>query len=190
MKLSILICSCENRKPLLQRMLRHLRHQDGDMEILTCLNTDVMQRGVDRNSLIDNAAGEYCCFVDDDDVVSDDYVFKILRATEKKPDVCAITGVVTSLIDNQTHKFNLSSRHEELFALPSTDLEDDTYKRFLSHLNPIRTEIAREVRFPDEPLLHEDNGYSERLKEYKDDWNEVEIEGVLYYYFNKAKIRK
>ena len=192
MKLSILICSHKKRKPLLRRMLKHLNEQTyrnpEDVEILVCENDDPFVRGTSRNSLIDRASGDYCCFVDDDDIVSDDYVSKILNTIETGPEICSITGLVISMLNHESHKFMLSTRHTKPFSLPSNDIEDDTYKRFASHLNPIKTEIIRQVRFSSEKICHEDNTYSQRLKDFKQDWNEEEIDGVLYYYFNRVKI--
>ena len=163
-KLSILIYTHVTGWPLYERMAAHLKEgffSSNDIEILVIKNNDNGNRKNvgDRDELIDRAAGDYCCFVDDDDVVSDDYVWKILQAISAEPDICSISGLVTSLVNNEQHAFELSTKYERLFSLPSNEIEDDTYKRFASHLNPIRTAIAREVRFP-EDVFHEDNGYS------------------------------
>lgn len=40
-----------------------------------------------RNVGIDNANGEYIAMIDSDDMVSDDYIEKILEAIKKKPDI-------------------------------------------------------------------------------------------------------
>ena len=187
-ELSILICTHPNRASVLSRMLWHLKQQlvDG-VEVIVEFNIDPNIRGVSRNNLIDKAAGKYCVFVDDDDVVSDDYIERILTAIQSGPDICSITGAVTSLMDNKRRYFVLSQKHEELFSLPSDNHEDDTYYRYSSHLCPIRTEIARKVRFP-ESMYHEDNGYSDRLKKYEGELKEVAIETVIYYYFSRIRI--
>lgn len=173
-------------------MTKHLYEQTHGLtdivEILVQKDINPNFRCKDRNVLIDRAKGDYCCFVDDDDIVSYDYIPKIINAIQSGPDICAITGVVTSLVDHKTEKFNLSVRHPVFFSIPSDDFQDGIYKRFASHLNPIKTEIIKAVRFPDEKILHEDNIYSQRLKDFRDDWNEVEIDGVIYYYFNRVKI--
>jgi glycosyltransferase involved in cell wall biosynthesis len=191
--LSILICSHTARRPLMDRMVHHLEHQrifviDG-VEILTATNDDYMERGKTRNQLLDAARGEYCCFVDDDDVVSDDYIEKILAALENKPDICGITGQVIQLrYPVTTRLFHLSVAHPEVFSLPikGPEREELGISRFASHLCPIRTEIARQVRFPKD-VKHEDNGYSGRLQE-AGLLRETIIEGVIYYYFYRANL--
>jgi glycosyltransferase involved in cell wall biosynthesis len=191
MKLSILICSHVSRGPLLDRMLGILRTQKtDDVEIQARLNNDVMKRGSDRNALLDDAQGEYSVFVDDDDMLKDEYVALILKALESGPDIVGITGIVTSLMDaTQKRKFVLSLKYEPLFSLPSNDYRDNTYFRYASHLCPIKTELARKIRFP-EDMYHEDNGYSDRMKEYAKthELTEVMIDVPIYYYFSRIRI--
>ena len=82
----------------MNRMVHHLEHQAAEgVEIRTAMNDDYLQRGKTRNDLLDAARGEYCCFVDDDDVVSDDYTAKILTALTSAPDICGITGQVIQM---------------------------------------------------------------------------------------------
>ena len=184
-ELSILICSHPNRASLLSRMLWHLKQQlvDG-VEVIVELNADTNTRGASRNKLLDKATGKYCVFVDDDDVVSDDYVSHILTAIQSGPDICSIAGIVTSLWDNKRRGFILSKKYEAIFSLPSSVHDNDMYYRYTSHLCPVRTEIARKVRFPDN-MINEDNGYSDRLKKYEGELKEVVIEPVIYYYFSR-----
>jgi len=166
-------------------MLWHLKQQlvDG-VEVIVELNADTNTRGASRNKLLDKATGKYCVFDDDDDVVSDDYVNRILTAIKSNPDICAITGAVTSLIDNKRRLFILSQKYKPIFSLSSADHKDDIYYRYSSHLCPIRTEIARKVRFPDN-MINEDNGYSDRLKKYEGELKEIAIESVIYYYYSR-----
>lgn len=191
MKLSILIVSHVNRGPLLGRLLDHIHSQKynpKDVEILVRQNDDVLYRGQDRNKLIDMAKGDYCVFVDDDDVVANDYIDRVLETIKEEPDICGITGEVISLISNEKRQFVLSTKYAELFSLPHKDKE---YHRYASHLCPIRTNIIRRVRFP-EDIKNEDNDYSIRLKEFVgtrgDSWKETEIPGVLYHYFSRIKL--
>jgi glycosyltransferase involved in cell wall biosynthesis len=71
--------------------------------------------GEKRQSLVDIANGEYIAFCDDDDDVSDNYVFELLQAIETKADVItfnqkAIYNVLKSevhfFIKNQDGQFN------------------------------------------------------------------------------------
>ena len=186
--LSILICTHPNRTSLLSRMLWHLKQQlvDG-VEVIVELNIDRNTRAASRNKLLDKANGKYCVFVDDDDVVSDDYVSLILTAIKSNPDICSIIGIVTSLIDNKRRRFVLSQKYDPIFSLSSSDHDNDIYYRYSSHLCPIRTEIARKVRFPDN-MINEDNGYSDRLKNYEGELKEIAIESVIYYYYSRIQL--
>jgi glycosyltransferase involved in cell wall biosynthesis len=190
MRLSILICSHTARRPLMNRMVHHLEHQAAEgVEIRTAMNDDYLQRGKTRNDLLDAARGEYCCFVDDDDVVSDDYVAKILTALREDPDICGITGQVIQLRNPViTRLFKLSTRYDQPFSLPvrPEHRDDPVLCAYASHLCPIRTEIARQVRFP-EDVNHEDNGYSGRLKDLGP-LRETVIDGIIYYYFYRANL--
>jgi glycosyltransferase involved in cell wall biosynthesis len=183
--LSVLICSHPNRMPLLQRMLFQLKRQlTKETEIIVDLCTDPMVRGSVRNSLIDKANGKYCAFVDDDDIVSDYYIKRIVHALKNNPDICSITGCVTSLWNNERRTFVLSTQYKPIFSLPDANHENGLYNRYSSHLCPVKTEIIRTVRFP-EDMRNEDNGYSDRLKKYEGELKEVAIEGTIYYYFSR-----
>lgn len=191
-KLSILICSHFNRRELLKRMVACLESQKtDDVEILTIQNNDAMMRGANRNTLLDRAGGDYCVFVDDDDVVSDDYVSTILAALKSGPDICSMTGIVISLMDNMRRRFVLDLQYDTLFSLPSNQHKNNTYYRFSSHLCPIRTALARKIKFPLD-MYHEDNGYSDRLKMFTsaNKLKESYIDKPIYYYFSRILIER
>ena len=99
---SILICTLENRKHFLERLLDVLLPQIGDYvkggtgnysvytgKAQICILSDnkVMSVGEKRNKLIEASEGEYVSFIDDDDIVSGEYVEAILRKLRNKPDV-------------------------------------------------------------------------------------------------------
>ena len=197
MLLSILICSHKSRKQLCYQMMESLSRQilNGGYlmkaEILFEINTAVMSRGFDRNKLLERATGEYCCFVDDDDVVSLKYVDNIIAAIKahKDCDVFGIKGIVTSLATNEVKRFELSIHNEQIFSLPSDEHENDCFRRYINHLNPIKTEIAKKIRFPLE-MLNEDNGYTNRLISFEstNPLKEIMIPETLYYYYNRCRI--
>ena len=80
MKLSILICTLKGRDEYLNRVLQVLEPQKtDDVEILIESDERQMTIGQKRNKLLDRAIGDYICYVDDDDLVSVDYIEKILN---------------------------------------------------------------------------------------------------------------
>lgn len=102
MKLSILICSLYERKIRLEHLLEILLPQIGEfsfqpgdvshytgekVEILICTDNKELKVGAKRNKLVESAKGDYVSFIDDDDIVSGEYVHSILNATKFSPDV-------------------------------------------------------------------------------------------------------
>lgn len=64
-----------------------------------------------RNVGLDNAKGEYISFIDSDDLVSDDYVKKILDKTKEEWDYCYMSWTSnngTYIIENKPPKWNTS----------------------------------------------------------------------------------
>jgi len=190
-KFSILICSHPARKVLLKRMLAHLESLNrygNTVEVIAMQHDGVFTKGCTRNQLLDASKGEYVAFVDDDDVVDDQYIESILPALECKPDVCTLVGCVTSLCTHVQRNFVLSSKYRVPFSLPADPSTDDRYYAFLSHLNPIRRDIACSVRFPETMIHHEDNAYTERLMALNHQWNEKYIDAVLYHYMFRINL--
>ena len=189
-KLSILICSLYGRHESLDTLLHILDDQkDNQIEILIEKDNGVMTIGAKRNILLERAQGEYMCFVDDDDVVSDNYISKILEAIETKPDCCGIEGLIfmRPRIRNRDRyspkrwlqgqrvqrKFIHSIRYKTWFE------EHHIYYRCPNHLNPVKRELALQVMFPS-LNNEEDRDYSIRLLPLLK--TEVYIKGIIYNY--------
>lgn len=172
-KFSILICSLASRADKLQRLMNALQPQINEsVELLIKTDNGEMPIGKKRNLLLEEATGDYIAFVDDDDLVSDDYVKKILEATESKPDCCGIQGIIT--FQGQNPKMFIHSlRYKEWFE------QNNIYYRCPNHLNPVKREIALQVRFP-ETNFGEDKDYSVRLLPFLKE--EYFISGVVYHY--------
>jgi len=155
-RLSILICSLGVRRNSLERLERILARQPQEnIEILVEKDDGETCVGKKRNLLLDRAHGDYVVYVDDDDLVADDYVSSIIAATENNPDAVAIEG---RLIDGGggirrfLHSMTFGSWYER----------DEVYYRTPNHLNPIRRQIALEARFP-EITYGEDHAYSQKV---------------------------
>ncbi len=97
MRLSILIPTVPSRKAKLAKLLDKLEKQVTDEVQIICLyDNKRWSLGAKRNKLIHLADSKYICFVDDDDDVTDDYVDKILLATEQDPDLITFNVRYTS----------------------------------------------------------------------------------------------
>ncbi len=161
-KLSVLICTITSRKDLLKRLLNCLHKQiEFGVEILIEEDDGKIPIGAKRNTLIRRARGEYCCFIDDDDLVSENYISEILKAIKNKPDCCSLKGIMTSNGENPV-EFYHSIEFCEWF-----DKEDEkgvkTYFRCPNHLNVIKTSICNKVMFNPKMNIGEDRDFSERV---------------------------
>jgi len=172
-KLSILICSLASRADKLQRLMNVLQPQINDsVELLVKTDNGEMPIGKKRNLLLEEASGAYIAFVDDDDLVSEDYVKKILEALESNPDCCGIQGIIT-FQGQGPRMFIHSLKYKEWFE------QNNIYYRCPNHLNPVKREIALQVKFP-ETNFGEDKDYSTRLFPLLKE--ERFISGVVYHY--------
>ena len=90
MKVSILICSVNDRFLNLYKLTNKLDEQIGDRKNLVEYrylgDGRSVTIGEKREDLKKLAKGDYIFFIDDDDDISDDYVDQCLRAAEKNPD--------------------------------------------------------------------------------------------------------
>lgn len=173
-KLSILICTTPIRARLLNRLLDRLTPQlTTDAEIVIESDDGTMPIGHKRNILLDRSIHDYVCFVDDDDLVSDDYVSKIVTAIQSNPDCCSLLGVFT------TNGINpIEFHHSIKYTAWSNDRIP--YERNPNHLNAIRRELAIATKFNDSMSVGEDHDFSKRIQPLLK--TESEIDGVLYHY--------
>lgn len=177
-RLSILVCTTDERKHFLDRLMNCLNSQSNDyVEVLIETDNGSMKIGKKRNILLDRAVGDYVCFVDDDDLVSDDYCMKILSATESNPDCCSLEGLYTVNGENPT-----LFRHSLKYTKWETASENGktVYYRCPNHLNAIKRSIALQVRFDDNKSNGEDKDFSDRVRPLLQ--TESIINGVIYHY--------
>jgi glycosyltransferase involved in cell wall biosynthesis len=129
-----------------------LLNAENIIEIITETDNGENSVGKKRNNVIDKAKGEYVCFIDDDDMITDIYVPKTLKALETKPDVVELVGFLPKYDLPFIHNLNCGGHFKK----------DGIQFRTPNHLNTIKTEIAKQVRYPE--ISHgEDQDYSHRL---------------------------
>jgi glycosyltransferase involved in cell wall biosynthesis len=173
-RLSILVCSTEERKGCFQNLARVLKAQSNSyVELLANIDNGLKTIGAKRNELLESAKGDYVCFVDDDDMLSPFYTSKILEAIKTNPDCCGLEGIITFSC-KYPKKFIHSLRYDHWFE------KEDIYYRCPNHLNTIKREIALDTKFPDKSW-QEDLDFSTRLKGKLK--TEVYIDEPIYYYY-------
>lgn len=179
MKLSILVLTIPSRKRKLTHLESILRPQlpaDGSVELIIKENAAIADGGPtigeNRNAAVEDAIGDYVCFVDDDDVVAPDYVEHILRAIETAPDVVGLKGHYICG-NNKPELFIHSIQYKEWRTV------NQVHERMPNHLNPVKRELALQVKYP--PMNHgEDHDYSQRLLPLLT--TEVLVEPIMYFY--------
>jgi glycosyltransferase involved in cell wall biosynthesis len=184
-KLSILILTLQKRKDYLDRLLKVLQPQiTDDVELLIESDNGELSIGKKRNLLLEKSTGEYICFIDDDDLVSFDYVSKILEAIKKSPDVVGMH--LLHFNDAYLAGFTYHSlKYSSWFENRDSSLGFMRYYRNPNHLNPVKREYAMRVMFP-EISMGEDRVYSQNiLKHLKTE--EYICEPIYYYLFRRIK---
>jgi hypothetical protein len=178
---SICILTVPERENKLQKLLKKLtettpysfKHR---IEII--VNSDNKQKtvGQKRNECVLKAKGKYISFIDDDDMVSDAYIPKICRKLNSNLyDGIGFWGLYY-VNDNPTMWFNHANINGGHF-------KDNLgrQRRPLNHLNPIKTEISKQILYP-EKNYGEDSDYCDKLLNSGLIKNEYNFEEVMYHY--------
>jgi len=175
-KLSILICTIPERFTKFHQLidrLERLTTNEYEVEILhDSAPKGTKTIGGKRNDLLNKAVGEYVCFIDDDDDISDNYVSEILKAIESKPDCIGFK----IMCDMEGEKEIAASSIKYAW---SENVDGFRYVRSIYHKTPVKREIALKCMFPDKSF-GEDYEYSMRLRKHLK--NEVFIDEFLYFY--------
>lgn len=124
--------------------------------------------GDKRQILLESATADYISFVDDDDMVPQNYVSRIMTALKEHPDYVGFP--VSYFVDGVFQRnYEHSLRHQP-----------GEFVRDLSHLNPMRREFALQGRFSGG--FGEDGRWVGMVRESGMVKKEVWIPEVMYYY--------
>jgi glycosyltransferase involved in cell wall biosynthesis len=184
MVLSILIPTIDIRvedKRFFSRLMQRLIEQvksgsyENQVEIIVCFDCRKASIGSKRNFLMEKSNGEFLCFVDDDDDVSDDYVKNIVEAITNHPDIDYVGWKQLYIESGRVaDKYTYHSLKHKYWSV-----DGDGWYRNVSHLNPIRSSIAKQVPFLD--ISHvEDMYWAEEI--YPLLTSEAYIDHLMYYY--------
>jgi glycosyltransferase involved in cell wall biosynthesis len=180
MKLSILICTLYERKSYFDALVNSLiaqRFDSNEVEILYEIDNREITTGEKRNKLLERAKGKYSVFIDDDDEVPDYYIAELLKAYESDTDCFDINGIMTTNGGN-IKKF-VHGRGLPYCADYSTGKE--VYLRYPNHITPIRTEIAKQIKFP-HITIGEDYAWATKLRDSGLIKTSYLIEPTMYHY--------
>lgn len=156
----------------------------GEIAILTDDHeTDCI--GVKRNRLLDMAEAEYVCFFDADDYPSHHYIEMMMQAAASGKDCASLKGSY-SVNGKFDGVFEHSIRYKEWRTNHRAKPDEVKYERSPNHISLIRTDIARQFRFP-EIEYGEDHNWSRQLHEAGVLQTEHYIEDVIYFYRKISK---
>lgn len=180
-KFSILIATLASRRAQFLTLLAELTSQvnqfDGQCEILWHGDNGELPTGTKRNRLMERANGEYLAFFDDDDWPSARYVSEIMEAVSTGPDCCSLLGEIT--VNGQSPElFEHSLAYSKWRTNQSGRIK---YERTPNHLNPVRSSIAKGVKFP-EIKFGEDHAWSDSIVRTGLLKTESKISNVIYHY--------
>jgi len=175
--LSILILTLPTRIDSYARLVKNLNQQIiqynlmHTVQIMTLCDSKEISVGEKRNILLDKSCGRYVCFIDDDDLISSDYIIKIMNGIQSNADVITFCGdYVANTIRTP---FSISMVHRGNFNEPNM------FYRLPNHLCPVKREIALSSMFTDKNF-GEDSDYAERINKHIK--NEFHIQDKLYFY--------
>ena len=203
--LTIGICHLNERKEKLEALLVSIQEsapQEYMNKIEIVVNADNGEKSVGqkRNEILSSANGRFISFVDDDDLISKEYVKCIVNCIEHKRELDCIgftgkyyvNGVPSGIFK---HANSYGGNFKDHINTPSLTAfrgmltaneesldADNIQYRPCNHLNPVRTSIAQQIGFPDKNY-GEDSDYSDRLLESGLLKNEMIIRPIMYHYF-------
>lgn len=182
----ILVPTLGERRALFERLMANLLPQtepyNGAVRVRGWFNNGSPGLPTIRQMMVKSSAADYLCCVDDDDLVSPDYVETIAAALTERPDYvgfqvqCYSDGVPTAVAYHSLENRGWSNL-------------DDRYLRDISHVNPIRRDIARLVDFRRAlPGQAEDRAWVEQLRRGRMLKTQVMIDKIMYHYlFSTSK---
>ena len=176
---SILVPTLGERRPLFDRLMAGLLPQldpyGGNVRVVGWHNNGAPSLPRIRQSMVVQSESDYVSFVDDDDLVAPYYVDAIVKALETWPDYvgfqvqCYSDGIPTAVSYH-------SLEHRRWRNLPHR------YERDISHLNPIRTAIARKADFTRAGGRAEDRAWAEQIRRARLLKTEVVVDRIMYHY--------
>ena len=178
MLLDILIPTIPARSRYLLNLLECLAPQltRADIGLLILSDDGTLEIGEKRNRLLEMARADYVCFIDDDDLVSPNYVSALSGALQSSPDCVGFK--MRRFYDQIEIGEGINS-----IKCGSYRNEGHTFYRTPGHLNPIRRELAVQIGF--EPISrHEDMIFAERIFPLLK--TEVFIDEHLYEYWYRS----
>ena len=180
--LAILIPTLPERRIMFNAIRTHIEMQIGDrlVTVISDIRGKEIKIGKKRQEMLESCKADFIAFVDDDDMVSHDYIERIYEAIQQEPDVVGFNGIITvDRMNPETWSINTKYDWAE-------NQDGFRYVRFPNHLSPIKLEHALEAGFTD--MGHgEDYDYSMRLKSLGKLQKQIFVDAELYQYHYRSQ---
>lgn len=134
--------------------------------------------GAKRNTLLDRARADkasHVAFIDADDVISDRYFKAVMPGVYGDYDCCELWGQYYES-GKQFNPFHHSIIHDHWWQ------DDKFYYRNPNHLNVIKLELLKDIRFQDK-TIGEDGHFSIDIQKAGLLKKEYPVKEIIYYYF-------
>lgn len=175
-KLSILIATVGQRNErftnLVKVLMPQVKKYGGSIQVLAYWNNGEHPLGEIRQSLVEEATGDYISFIDDDDLVPEYYCQEIY---EKLNGADYIGWRMQAWHNGEKLKPTYHSlRYASWFE------DEDGFYRNISHLNPIKRKLAAQASFLVAKDMPEDQPWTQRVSSLVH--TEEYIDKVMYFY--------
>lgn len=159
---------------LLDRLLPQLDEHEGRVRVLAWRNNGLPAISEIRDALIASAGTDYVSFVDDDDLVPEYYVAEVVKALVTRPDHVGFKLEYTT--DGEHGEIvDHSLRWGKWGRTPDGQLYRD-----VTHIDPIKTDIAGRATFYVRPGRAEDRVWVKKVRHFLS--TEVYIDKIMYHY--------
>lgn len=177
---SILVPTLGERRPLFERLMRGLLYQldpyEGRVQVVAWYNDGSPPLPEIRHRLVNDCTSDYVSFVDDDDLVAPDFVQQVMTALDGRPDYvgfqvqCYSDGRPTGIAYHSLKYGRWTNERGRFF-------------RDISHINPMRTSVARTADFRRARQGRaEDRIWVDQVRRSRLLRTEVVIDRILYHY--------
>lgn len=181
---TILVPTLGQREQLFMRLmgvlLPQLDEHEGRVRVLAWRNNGQPSISEIRDALLESAGSDYVSFVDDDDLVPDDYVAEIVRALTTRPDHVGFKL-----------EYSTDDQHREIVDHSLRwggwgRTNDGQLFRDVTHIDPVRRDLALLARFHVRRGRAEDRVWVKHVRRHLS--TEVYIDKIMYHYLYREDI--
>lgn len=178
-KLSILIATQGRRDTQFKSLVEDLGYQSkpfaDEIEIVAFWNNGEWEIGELRQMLMEEAKGEYVCFIDDDDAVPHYYCAELMKALGKD-----YVGFKVQVFNDGVEQ--PMAYHDLQYQVWTED--ENGFYRGVTHLNPLRRKIALQGKFTTDGA-GEDGAWARVVTPLAKD--QVYLDKVMYFYYHSKR---